>query len=399
MKILFLAFLFLSFSTFGKIKNDKFVITPVSMKAKRIVIGQNGTPQAASLGRNLIELAKKDNVEVDILVPGILAGAIMEEFKPYLKDPKVSFVNVPAEDLLWAQDIFQFMHLKSEAYVVDLPYNHREGEHAPAPYALAKKISYRETFLDPEVLNFSNGDFGGNIEAFDEKNVIIGSNMSEKLQKWLKEHVVQKMEVLDVDWLETGHVDEIITLLPVKAEEKCPGVFLYASPDLAHKILSTTKQSAVLARKVSDMDEVQSNAVDMIKRCYEFPELFKNGDACRSYLEKSKTYDKKILESVSKVKALYPACSNERFIPLPLVFFQHKNGEGQELAFSMNPNPVNGVFLNNFFIVPDQFYKPFNQVIEKALKPWSEIHFINADYINALQGGLHCMTNVFRDGK
>src|SRR5690606_8039487 len=117
-------------------------------------------------------------------------------------------------------------HLKSEAYVVDLPYNHREGEHAPAPYALAKKISYRETFLDPEVLNFSNGDFGGNIEAFDEKNVIIGSNMSEKLQKWLKEHVVQKMEVLDVDWLETGHVDEIITLLPVKAEEKCPGVFL-----------------------------------------------------------------------------------------------------------------------------------------------------------------------------
>lgn len=399
MRVLLISLLCLSFNLFGKEKTNKFLVTPVSSKAKRLVIGQNGTPDAAAIGRALIEVAKKDNVESDILVPGILAGAIMEEFKAYLKDPKVSFVNVPAEDLLWAQDIFQIMHLKNELYIVDLPYNHREGEHAPASFALAKKINYRETFLEPEVLSFSNGDFGGNIEAFDHKNVIVGSNMSKKLEKWLKDNIVQKLTTLDVDWLETGHVDEIITLLPVKSEKSCPGVFLYASPELAHKTLSGTKQSVVLAHKVNDMDEVQSNAVDMIKRCYEFPELFRNSDVCKSYLEKSKFYQKKILESVAKVKELYPTCSEDRFIPMPLSFFQHKGGDGEELAFSMNPNPVNGVFLNSLYIVPDQFFKPFNEVIKKSLEPWTKIEFVNADYINALQGGLHCMTNVLRDAK
>ena len=396
MKILSLFFLFLNFPLWAAQQPDKLIVTPVSMPAKRIVIGQNGTPEAARIGRNLIELAKKDNIEVDLIVPGILAGAIMDEFKNYLKDPKVSFVNVPAEDLLWAQDVFQFMSLKNTPYVIDLPYNHREGEHAPAPYALAKKMSYRETFLEPEVLSVSNGDFGGNIEAFDKKNIIIGSNMSAKLKKWLENNIVQKMTTLDVDWLETGHVDEIISLLPVKPEGECPGVFVYASSDLAHKTIEKSNQSAILARKVKEMDEVQEVAVDMIKRCYEFPALFQNSDACKNYLAKLKDYDKKILANLEKVKKLYPTCQEERFIPLPLIFFQHKGAEEEELAFSMNPNPVNGIFLNSFYIVPDQFFKPFNQVIAKALKPWVDIHFTNADYINALQGGLHCMTNVFR---
>lgn len=375
----------------------KFLVTPLTKKAKRIVIGQNGTPAAAQVGRDLVELAKKDNVISDIVVPRYTAGAIMEEFKKYLKDPMVNFINVPAEDLLWVQDIMQFMHVGKEPFVVDLPYNNREGEHSPSAYALSQKLSYVETFLEPETLTFSNGDFGGNIEAIDEKHVIVGSNVSEKLLKWLRANVKQKLVILDVDWLETGHVDEIVSFIPTRATEKCPGVFLYASTELAHETLLSSKKTAILSGQTNEMDEVQLDALNTVKKCYEYPVLFDKKSDCQKYLNNMKKYGKNIFESVQKLKNIYPSCEKERFIPIPLVIYTLKNEQEDELAFSLNPNPVNGIYLNQFYITSKQKFNPFNEVIEKNLNPWVNYHLIDSDFINALQGGLHCMTNVYRN--
>lgn len=316
-------------------------------KIKHIVIGQNGLPEFQELAKSLIVSFKKEKIRSIILVPKDLEENYKETFIRYKKDSFVEFLNISEDKLLWAQDVMAFLDKGGKTYVLDLPYQGRDGENFPEKYAGRYKNKY---------LNFSynqkkllSGDFGGNILPVNQDNVLIGNTASKEFLDYLYKNIKQKIHLLDVSFLKTGHIDEVLSFIPSKNIKNCPGYFLYASPGLAQ-----------------DLN----------------PKLKKNQEPFIKVME----------NNLKSLKEIFKGCKKPSFIPLPVYF--EKTEEGVRSLYS---NPINGIFLNSSFLMAKQPNIAFEKDIISKLKNITMLDFIEAGKLNELFGGLHCMINIERE--
>ena len=146
----------------------------------------------------------------------------IDEIDPLLNDFTKDYVEVlltPSDYTIWAQDYFELaIDSKTGALsIIDLPYEKEAGEHIPTAISLACNHNLiGQSEIDVSNMPRPSGNFGGNIDALTDNLVLIGNNMHPSQKQVLVEEIQQKFLEIDVKWLSVGHVDELISVIPVK---------------------------------------------------------------------------------------------------------------------------------------------------------------------------------------
>ena len=107
-------------------------------------------------------------------------------------------------------------------------------------------MQFRDTVkLDP---GSGVGDFGGNVDvlpptdAWPVGRIVVGDSVSEKLLRFLQDQEVQAPTTLEVGWLASEHIDDLVGFLPTGDEWSV----IAADPALALRILDELPSEAVL---------------------------------------------------------------------------------------------------------------------------------------------------------
>ncbi|MEI8346786.1 MAG: protein-arginine deiminase family protein, partial [Pseudomonadota bacterium] len=297
---------------------------------------------------------------------------------------------------LWVRDINLFFYSseKKGPVIFDLAYQQSDGDLLPS--LLAKEFSFPRLEYS---LPMGGGDYGGNFLPLPGNLLAVGNTLSFPLEKFIKENFPHRIVRVNTSWLDIGHIDEIITLLPSTAKEWAPFVLIYASPQLAIDILTTNpfdpKKDFLFpltdnAKGAIDLGEQLDNeqrpdfisCIPLLSRQEkEISAKLKN--YCHKWQLANEQYEsiiqkdlKVLVEEIFKFTGQRP-----RILPLPQLFSPNHLGEifGLETdhALPINPNSINLLSLEKVAIIPKQFYLPFQQYMEKNLAPLElRPHFI-----------------------
>jgi hypothetical protein len=303
--------------------------------------------------------------------------------------------------------------------IIDLPYTDREGEAIPAAIALSCQfdlISQPEDRHDDDQDDLpQHGNYGGNIEALPGNLLLIGNTMSQMTQKHLR-HIFKQMTAIKINvrWLETGHVDELFTVLPDhSAKATCPFALVYTSPKLALELVkkhSFTSRNRILPSPVTIEDvSTELQDISFFTQCLSLYAQNKTPDErCQKLIQANVAYEELIQQERRRIDAeliKHNTCSSINWIALPQLFVPSYNvwlqegnwGSDEDEAQALNPNTINMIALGEEVIVPEQPYKPFAQEVARRL---AELNLspvgVDSALSHYLSGGLHCNTAVAR---
>lgn len=283
---------------------------------------------------------------------------------------------------------------------------------------------------DPNA-DYLTGDSAGNIMGTHDKRIIIGDSMSADLEASLAKHSLRPLIKIPTTWLNVGHVDEYVSIIPSRG--KCRAALVHASPLKGFEIIlndrfdendvlfATNEQlnmrisdlRASVMRYLKNRDKTQKLAI----------EDFSFGP--ESYTEKLSHIDRFVLanlwlekERISKgVKivqdAMAPSSGNDAVngcfdetIALPQFFRNYEASVGswealEQAAFiAFFPDVVNMVVLRDYVIIPNpwtlQFQKRVSESLSKVIAT-EKILFADSRMYSTKAGELHCGTNVVRD--
>lgn len=318
----------------------------------------------------------------------------------------------------WMQDFGDYVLLKyknsEEKQGVFLDTNYYGGNlGSPDLSSIAKK-------LEIPLLNANNykknekstdGDRGGNIEATNTGEFLVGNTMSATLLKKIKMFSKKEPILVNTNFLLVGHVDEIYSVVPAK--NNCGAALVYADPLYA---LSLTRQSphkygTLLDSYLNSLNYFLKKGIAQNKRL-----TVDDFDLTRAIRTKTefKDADWSIKTMVRVSKLIYSdvqkitsksSCLSET-IPLPIVLdaspeFDSPEGENDFIR-RLVPfiNPINMIVLNGHAI----FEKPMFEdvVIAELSKVFGDkIHLITDDdgfsAYSLGYGSTHCSTNVVRE--
>ncbi len=380
---------------------------PRTYSARAIYVGFSRDQIHVDFLYSLIDEVSKLDVapKVNILIPSLEEYEAHKVLKKYFGKEDYSFINLiptASKDAVWAQDYLEilFNTKTGQSEIVDLPYYEREGEDLPASVALVCQKELKPQAEFTTEYKPGSGDYGGNIEAITTKILTVGTNLSDETYKVLKSLTSQEITELNVDWLETGHVDELITTLPFKKNaEPCEQALLIASPKLAYDTIAATpidlKEQKNPNSPFFDNEDVW---VD------HFHCLFRKNSKRSDCLELEKAnlvYQSIIDQGVATIQTLiekHHGCrlKEERFPQLfvPLKY-RDKYGTLDDRAVSLNPNSVNNIFFFPNLILAKQSFEPFQKTVDKVLLnfPFKAI-YIDDKFAHELNGGIHCATNI-----
>ena len=383
------------------------VLLPRSFPAKEIYIGFDMDSIHKKFLNLIIEEVKghPDSPRLNILVPRINEGEALSSFKKFFDKEEYNFINIlqtSSIDTIWAQDYFEMVYdskLKKVS-VIDLPYYGRDGEYIPQSLAMTcQRDLIEQQEYDKEDLP-GNGDYGGNIEALTTKIVLIGNNLSDRTHAILSNEISQKLVDIDVSWLETGHVDELVMPLPHKKNaHSCEQSLLVASPKLALEIIKelpkdfNTEVNTYHAYYSDDLSWPDFSSCLLPKNS--------NTKLCLEFTKANLVYQEGIdrsLVTIQKAMKTHHGCELE-VINIPQLFSpllaDGKYGEWEDRATNLNPNSVNNIFFNPKLLMARQVFKPFQRSLEKSIKRFPfKVVYVDAKFVHELNGGIHCATNI-----
>lgn len=395
------------------------VILPRTHKPIGIVVGYYVDKDYSDYVKKLISIAGAQSppIPVSVLVSDDQVALTHSVFESFTEEPYRDYVNLiplAAQDTLWAQDFLKMAYDidKKRPLIVDLPYSERDSETSPHALSMICKlplIKQPEKFsVEPD-----SGDYGGNILPFPGGVVAVGSNMTVDIKNYLKSHFKQQDFVsLDLDWLETGHVDEILTLIPSSSSlasgkektENCSFAILYSSPEQAMELI---EESGVWDKALPEHASSVFQNEDLERT--DFTECFKNSKSvknrkCRALWAANKVYEKKVLSAVNRLKSVLlekNSCQKISVVGLPQLFAPEKvkktYGEKNDLARAINPNVVNNILLGKDIIVAQQSHSSFQSFVDLKLREEGLVpHFVDSSLVHYSSGGLHCATSVIR---
>ena len=183
---------------------------------------------------------------------------------------------------------------------------------------------------------------------------------------------------IDTSWLTIGHVDEVINFVPSKDRKQFR--ILFPSPSLATCLL----QQALLHGHKKTM--VFPGKADEIS----IGELYEQ-IACS---EESQKIHQALQETRQKIKEGL-GVGEADFVELPALFSK---------GLALIPNPINGLFCNGHYIVPDPCGPQIEgkdifaeNIRESLVKLGVQVHFIDIwEPYHKRAGEIHCGTNTVR---
>lgn len=390
-------------------KNLGKIFLPRSYQARSIFIAYSNDLHHKNFLDLILKKVKKLNPVPVVNV--LISRTEVPEARTYFQDKYLlenrkflNYIPTPSDDTIWQQDYYELLFdtKSGRVSIVDLPYKSREGEDLPSAISL-----YCKKPLIEQPINYSieeppdTGDFGGNIEPFSEKLLVVGNNMTKITSSWLKKLTSQKVIEVDVSWLLTGHVDELFSILPHTANARpCDQTLLYASPAKAMDLLKDYQGRQVpmlLYEKNIFEDEMTWPA---------FEECIVNkkrpAKICSDLFRANKTYEKIQQDNIKLIQDQMQFLHNCKLttLPIPQLFAPHKTqqdlyGTPEDYAVAFNNNSVNNIFFWPYLFLPKQRVGVFQTYIENVLKKFPiELNFIAGEFVHSLAGGIHCATNI-----
>lgn len=383
------------------------IFLPRTYTANSLYLGYSSDSNHFTFITQLLDaLDKYENPPlINILVPRqeiLAAHELFGELQKTKKYKNIQFHPSVSNETMWMQDYFELSTdlATGIASYLDLPYLEREGELIPASLSLTcnKPLIKEPEYTNPDLLP-GNGDYGGNIEPFSEKLVFVGNNMTPETLKQVHDNTtLQEVISLNVEWLDTGHVDELFAMLPHKKDATaCEQTLIYASPAKAIELLKTVD--------VTKINKVPSFAPEYEDED-EWPDFFpclakKGGKTCKSFYQANEVYQQliqaelgKILEAFQKNHKCKPAT-----VPFPQLFSPLETkgpyGSYNDRAIAFNENGVNNIFIWPNLFLPGQTIKVFQDYTNEQLRklPY-DIHYTDSQFAHTLLGGIHCASSV-----
>ncbi len=388
-------------------KPDTKLFLPRTYPARSLYIGYSSDEVHTEFLKLIIDQVQSLEFKpmINILVPRTEDIEAHKALQKYFDHKNFDFINLiptTSNETVWAQDYMEILFDTKTGFskIVDLPYAGREGESIPVSVALScqKQIIEQRDYTQEDMPG--NGDYGGNIEAISEKILLVGNNLSNESFDIIQNITSQELVEVDVNWLETGHVDELFTTLPNKKEAKaCEQTLLVASPGRAYEVLDGLPKDLKEEKSRFEGYYDDYNVWPVRHQCL-YPKNFKTKE-CIELRNANNVYQMNIEGSVQKIEAAFEklhGCklSIERFPQLfiPVNTFS-VYGTYNDRAVALNPNSVNNIFFYPKLILAKQEFLPFQKSIEAVLKNFSyEVIYADGKFVHELNGGIHCATNI-----
>jgi hypothetical protein len=220
-----------------------------------------------------------------------------------------------------------------------------------------------------------------------------------KLRRFLYAQKVQSPIEVFTDWLEVGHVDEIICFIP-NTSPTPPGEkefkVLLASPASAYTLLETLKrfhgENEVFYKK---KDREGKSAQTTVNRILEIEDLLEGTMVYQEYMNLNRAILAKRLD-----------LQHNDFIDIPVLFEVEKENNRLKRTKAYFPNMINHLVIGHTSIVPkpygpktnDQYDCAFEEAFCKAMPKGHEVRFIDAwDPYHTQRAAIHCGTNTLRE--
>lgn len=388
-------------------KDAKRLFLPRTYPARSIYVGFSSDKVHVEFLNTLLKEVSLLKIKpvVNVLVPRLEDYEAYLYLKKYFDTEKYNFLNLiptSSKDTVWAQDYLEvlFDTDKAKSIIIDLPYWDREGEDIPTSIALAcqKELIPQGEFKTKETPG--NGDYGGNIEPITAKLLTVGSNMTNETLDIIKSLTSQTTIELDVDWLETGHVDELFSMIPHRDNASaCGQTLLVSSPKLALDLINTVPMESA---------EYQSPNLPYYDDDLTWPDSsfclhpkFNDNVECVELRKANLVYQNSINGSVEKIQEQMKKLHNctlqvdtfpQLFLPVEK---REKYGTYDDRAVALNPNSVNNIFFYPNLLLAKQDFPPFQKVVDTVLKKYSlKTIFVDGAFVHDLNGGIHCATNI-----
>jgi protein-arginine deiminase len=233
--------------------------------------------------------------------------------------------------------------------------------------------------------------------------------MMPKIRRFLYAQKVQSPIEVFTDWLEVGHVDEIICFIP-NTSPTPPGEkefkVLLASPACAYTLLKTLERchgtnAVFYGKKDREEKSAQTTVIDILK----IDNLLEGTMVFQEYMNLNRA-----------ILAKHLGLQHNDFIDIPVLFeveFKKKAKEGTEKEVrhlqrtkAYFPNMINHLVIGHTSIVPkpygpkinNQYDCAFEEAFCKAMPRGHEVRFIDAwDPYHTKRAAIHCGTNTLRE--
>lgn len=350
-------------------------------------------------------------IPVTLLVDNSLLDIAYSEFG-LDRESFVQIINTGTEDATWAQDYFENAYDISswQSNIIDIPYSGTDTEWSS--YAIGSycrmPILRHNAPIDDETDNA--GDYGGNIEALPDGSVVIGNNMRPGFRRHLQKSFAQKVRKIKLQWLTPGHVDEIISVLPLTNRSGCQYVLAYASPAKAIELLNNSSAQKIgsLYRSIQP-DKLGPDDRHIYRRnmrntdCLRHWKTKAKNKYCRGFRRYNANLGKRIEREVRAIETelnKHQGCKMVVSMPFPQFFTYASEQEGpaaEELYVAMTENLINNVSLGEHLILPEHSVPVFGDYVKKTLRPFGfKLHYADVNFLHNSFGGYHCNTNIIR---
>jgi hypothetical protein len=399
---------------------------PAHYPPRTLFVGYSPEANYLSFLSTLIEhnSRRRRPLQIIVLISRLDTEQAYQDLKPYMQrsqDNHLTFLTTPSDETLWMQDYMEIgLSLKDgRLRIIDLPYTDREGEAIPAAISLSCQFELipqpQESPDDDQDALPEHGNYGGNVEGLPGNILMLGNTMNRTTQTHLRQ-VFSNMKAININvkWLETGHVDELFSVLPDQsAKATCPFAMVYTSPKLALDLVQKYKfngHQQILPSPVTTEDvslELQDST--FFTECLAlYASNTVQGERCKKFIQANIAYESLIQQERQRIDAALvkqKACANINWIALPQLFVPSYGvwlkeghwGSEQDQAQAVNPNTVNMIALGAEIIVPEQPYKPFGQEVSRRLEELNLLPVpVDSALSHYLSGGLHCNTAVAR---
>lgn len=336
------------------------------------------------------------------------------------------------EEELWLQDFGEVTmaylegEVRERALLLDI---NRSREFQPLVRAFSRFLNANfYKYPIPSRLDQA-GNYGGNIEVTPNDILYIGSTATDDFRDFFfSKSTHAKNHVMNTNWLEVGHVDEMVSTVITKDE--CGFAVTYASPQKFFKILRgvsdekmensllnirvnhpflgirTERVQALLAQDyrllwmLANERALLGIQVNQFAGLADFPRSL---DFYRSVYNSVENLEQFIRAEVDKlvelIRSKSPQCQEIEVIPLPVAFSCEGDHEEGEFLFcgSIAPNVVNKVSLRRTLMIPDPKLDIVKNYVSQVLgQVDQESIFIDPFPYHLMGGQLHCGTNMFR---
>lgn len=297
---------------------------------------------------------------------------------------------------IWMQDIGEFCAVVENGARTEAVFDSRRGRGLAQVMPTLAQAWNQKYFVNPST-SLSCGDYGGNIEVTPDNILYYGDTMTSACEQFLLKNGYQNRAVkLQTSWLQVGHIDEYMTIIPSR-HSRCGYSIVRADPWYALDLIEAAKEEdfAAMPRDMGDfLKRVQAALRD--------PEKWKNTREA-TFIELNRKIGEVIDANISRLVSEIRRITGDtaRDIPImawPNVFHNFNNGLALKNCIAYTPGVANHLVLRDHLIVPDPFFPPFKRTVEARFRAQgNRVHFINDMAYHDLHGEVHCGTNVRRD--